>query len=112
MGEPQSVAGGRGVNMWLDLGLCASLLCCCTTTSDAQGFMCSAGISKQICLPDSYSKFELPFPQDVNKIYISMDIDEVLRINDKDYSITFATYFNVEWVESRLTAHKDFQVIL
>ena len=49
--EPQSVAGGRGVNMWLDLGLCVSLLCCCTTTSDAQGFMCSAGISKQICLP-------------------------------------------------------------
>jgi hypothetical protein len=23
----------------------------------------------------------------------------VLRINDKDYSITFSTYFNVEWKE-------------
>ena len=26
----------------------------------------------------------------------------MLRINDKDYSITFATYFNVEWAERRL----------
>ena len=26
----------------------------------------------------------------------------MLRINDKDYSITFATYFNVEWKERRL----------
>ena len=26
----------------------------------------------------------------------------MLRINDKDYSITFATYFNVEWTERRL----------
>ena len=85
--------------------------------------MCSAGISKQICLPggeqtilnspsslkeyvlpkqnimqdknkthsapfkyftfelfisDNYSKFELPIAEGVNKIYISIDIDEVL----------------------------------
>lgn len=33
---------------------------------------------------------------------LSIDIDEVLRINDKDYSITFSTYFNVEWTERRL----------
>ena len=25
-----------------------------------------------------------------------------MRINDKDYSITFSTYFNVEWLERRL----------
>jgi len=66
------------------------------------GFKCSAGISKQICLLDNYSKFELPITEGVNKIYVSIDIDEVLRINDKDYSITFATYFNVEWSERRL----------
>ena len=33
---------------------------------------------------------------------------QVLRINDKDYSITFATYFNVEWTERRLTVDPDF----
>jgi len=83
-----------------------------STTDPAQGrrgFMCSAGISKQICLPDNYSKFELPIAEGVNKIYISIDIDEVLRINDKDYSITFATYFNVEWYEHRLKVAKELE---
>ena len=72
----------------------------------------------------------------MNKIYISLDIDEVfiyitfldhcfgllpyyplfhshlkvLRINDKDYSITFATYFNVEWYERRLKVVKELEV--
>merc|ERR1711953_585552 len=66
------------------------------------GFKCSAGISKHICLLDNYSKFELPITEGVNEISVTIDIDEVLRINDKDYSITFATYFNVEWTERRL----------
>ena len=87
-------------------------------------------------ISDNYSKFELPLPEDVNKIYISIDIDEVffyitfldhffgllpyyplfhshlkvLRINDKDYSITFATYFNVEWYEHRLKVAKELEV--
>jgi len=75
------------------------------------GFMCSKGISKNICLPDDYSKFELPNPEGVNLIYVSIDIDEVLRINDKDYSITFATYFNVEWIERRLYIDPDFYAL-
>ena len=41
---------------------------------------------------------------------MSIDIDEVLRINDKDYSITFATYFNVEWYERRLKVAKELEV--
>ena len=39
---------------------------------------------------------------ETNNISIIIEIEEVLRINDKDYSITFSTYFNVEWVEKRL----------
>ena len=35
--------------------------------------------------------------QETNNISVTIDIEEVLRINDKDYSITFSTYFNVEW---------------
>ena len=69
-----------------------------------------SGISKQICLLDNYSKFELPITEGVNKIYVSIDIDEVLRINDKDYSITFATYFNVEWSERRLFVDPELEV--
>ena len=69
-----------------------------------------SGISKNICLLDNYSKFELPITEGVNKIYVSIDIDEVLRINDKDYSITFATYFNVEWTEHRLFVDPELEV--
>jgi hypothetical protein len=72
------------------------------------GFKCSAGISKSICLPDNYSKFDLPYIEKTNQIGVSIDIDEVLRINDKDYSITFSTYFNVEWREKRLTMYPEF----
>jgi len=72
------------------------------------GFKCSAGISKSLCLPDNYSKFELPYTEQTNVIGVSIDIDEVLRINDKDYSITFSTYFNVEWRERRLNMFPSF----
>ena len=59
---------------------------------------------------DDYSKFELPITEGVNKIFVSIEIDEVLRINDKDYSITFATYFNVEWTERRLWVDPQLEV--
>ncbi len=32
----------------------------------------------------------------------------MLRINDKDYSITFSCYFNVEWPEKRLRLDSEF----
>ena len=32
---------------------------------------------KNLTISDNYRKFELPLPEDVNKIYISIDIDEV-----------------------------------
>ena len=73
-----------------------------------RGFKCSPGNSKSICLPETYSKFELPNTEKTNKIGISIDIDEVLRINDGTYSITFSTYFNVEWNERRLNVGPEF----
>ena len=51
-------------------------------------------------------------PQDISKVSLS-HCDawlQVLRINDKDYSITFATYFNVEWFEHRLKVVEELQV--
>ena len=72
-------------------------------------FRCNkGGVPKSICLPENYSKFELPFSDKPNRIGISIDIDEVLAISGKDYSITFATYFNVEWNERRLNAAPEF----
>ena len=56
-----------------------------------RGFTCKEDVHKSICLPENYSKFELPFTEKTNRIVISIDIDDVLRINDGTYSITFST---------------------
>ena len=72
------------------------------------GFQCNSGTSSLACLPKNYSKFELPFTTGVNEIGVSIYIDEVLRINDKDYSITFACYFNVKWADKRIRLDKEF----
>jgi len=58
--------------------------------------------NKHLCLPQDYNKFDLPFQNDVNPIDIGIDITDVLRINDKEYSVEFSSYFNVMWREPRL----------
>ena len=73
------------------------------------GFKCSAGISKHKCLKDDYSKSNLPKTEGDNVIYVGLDIDEVLKIDDKDYSITFSTYLYVEWFENRLYIDPEFK---
>ena len=35
------------------------------------------------------------------------EISDVLRISDKDYSITFGLYFSVEWFEPRLNLSRE-----
>ena len=44
---------------------------------------CEHAPNKQLCLPPSYSKFELPFTETVNIVEIGIEILDVLRINDK-----------------------------
>ena len=42
------------------------------------------------------------------KHYFSgFEISDVLRISDKDYSVTFGLYFSVEWFEPRLNLSSD-----
>ena len=74
------------------------------------GFRCdskSQMTSALACLPETYSKFDLP-TTGVVIIYVTIDIDEVLRINDKDYSITFSCYFNVKWTDPRIHIDPEF----
>ena len=97
----------RLVLRWLDLLLVLGLLCL-EGSHGKRGFTCKEGVHKSICLPENYSKFELPFTEKTNQIAISIDIDDVLRINDGTYSITFSTYFNVEWNERRLNVGPEF----
>ena len=93
---------------FLDLILVVSVILIVSAVKAKRGFTCKDGVHKSICLPENYSKFELPFTEVTNKIGISIDIDDVLRINDGTYSITFSTYFNVEWNERRLSVQPDF----
>ena len=60
---------------------------------------CDDSPNKNLCLPKSYSKFELPFTDSVNAVEIGIDIIDVLRINDKvskfpTYICMICTYYN------------------
>ena len=44
---------------------------------------CAHSQNKMLCLPENYSKFELPYVNSVNMVEIGIDISDVLRINDK-----------------------------
>ena len=92
--------------------ICTILLLTVMTAEGAKGggFRCKESQSTIACLPSDYSKFELPVKVGVNKIGVAIHIDEVLRINDKDYSITFSCYFNVKWPERRIKLRDDFGV--
>ena len=39
--------------------------------------------------------------------FSGFEISDVLRISDKDYSVTFGLYFSVEWFEPRLNLSSD-----
>lgn len=52
---------------------------------------CDHARNKHLCLPQSYSKFELPFPDVANVVEIGIDISDVLMINDKVSACTFCT---------------------
>ena len=41
-------------------------------------------------------------------IGIEIHISDVLKINDRDFSITFSLYFNVQWREPRLQIDQNF----
>ena len=72
------------------------------------GFGCKSVTAGQACLGKEYSKYELPNKKGVNPIEVELLIQEVLRINDKDYSITFSCYYNIKWPDPRLTLKPEF----
>ena len=41
-------------------------------------------------------------------VFSGIEISDVLKIDDKDYSITFSLYFNVQWSEPRLNLSQEF----
>jgi len=74
----------------------------------AQSLECEPeGRPKAVCLAPDYSTFDLPLRTSTNEIKIGFEISDVLKIDDKDYSITFGLYFSVEWFEPRLNLSQD-----
>ena len=65
-------------------------------------------LKSQACLPPEYSKFELPNSSGVNPIRVELLIQDVLSINDKENSITFASYFNTYWEDKRIRLSSDY----
>ena len=57
---------------------------------------CDDSPNKNLCLPKSYSKFELPFSDSVNAVEIGIDIIDVLRINDKISKFTISVTIILE----------------
>ena len=84
---------------------------------------CSPTKQTKLCLVQGYSTFDLPMQHKANQVKIGgkvsnwkyflifcllgFEISDVLAINDKDYTITFALYFSAEWLEPRLNLSKD-----
>ena len=70
-------------------------------------------ISK-ICIGIHYRVIVLPYITSMSKLWllslpgIEIHISDVLKINDRDFSITFSLYFNVRWKEPRLQIDSSF----
>ena len=69
---------------------------------------CDSEIQTNVCLPRNYSSMDIPLNDRANKILIEIHISDVLKINDRDFSITFSLYFNVQWQEPRLHLNPSF----
>ena len=78
---------------------------------------CERSRNRNLCLPPTYSKFELPFVDDVNVVEIGIDISDVLRIDDKVRKgeqeeregswLIGGFHLHLAWMEARLPRKKD-----
>ena len=102
----------------------------------SENIVCGSSIPTYVCLPRNYSSMDIPLtdePNHIGKLYIQwrdpyffhriptwqnilvfffqgieIHISDVLKINDRDFSITFSLYFNVQWREPRLHIDPSF----
>ena len=60
------------------------------------------------CLPEGYNKFEMPKAESPLKVEVTIDLDEVISIDDADHSITFTSYLNFKWKDERIHLRPQF----
>ena len=63
---------------------------------------CADGEFKRICIPKDYMKYELPTDEGATDVSIGVDIKDIPKVNDKDFSITLNAYFIAKWLDKRL----------
>lgn len=68
--------------------------------------MCADGERTRICVPSDYIKFELPEDERPTYVRIGVDIKDIPKVNDKDFSVTMNAYFIVKWQDRRLIVEK------
>ena len=54
-----------------------------------------------ICIPSNYSKFDLP-NEDLTTVNVGIDIKDIPKIDDKEFSITLNAFFVVRWTDARM----------
>ena len=73
-----------------------------TTGNDHYETLCSDGEFTRICIPNDYMKFELPSTDEPTTVTIGVDIKDIPKVKDKDFSITINAYFIAKWRDVRL----------
>ena len=77
-----------------------------STCYDRYGTLCAEGEFTKICIPADYKKFELPTDDEATVVTINVDIKDIPKVKDKDFSITLNAYFIAEWRDVRLQIEK------
>ena len=72
--------------------------------SNLQTTICAKGDS--ICIPKNYSKFDLP-DETLTNVSVGIDIKDIPKIDDKDFSVTLNAFFVVRWKDERLVIDQE-----
>ena len=72
------------------------------TQEEIEKGFCAVGEIKRICVPKDYMKYELPTEEGATDVWIGVDIKDIPKVNDKDFSITLNAYFIAKWYDKRL----------
>ena len=70
-----------------------------------QKTICAKGGKQTICLPEDYQKYDLPETNEPTVVVVGVDIKDIPKVEDKDFSITINAYFMVKWRDTRLELH-------
>ena len=54
------------------------------------------GGHQKICIPENYQKYDLPIMTGPTFVTIGVDIKDIPKVSDQDFSITLNAFFNVK----------------